>query len=80
MRVKVQLFAFLREALGDAVELEVPEPVTAGKLKQAFLVRYPQYQPAAASLRVAVDHEFAGEDTPLGPNSETALLPPVTGG
>jgi molybdopterin converting factor small subunit len=31
-------------------------------------------------MRVALDHEYAAWDSPLGTGSEIAIIPPVSGG
>ncbi|MEY5016608.1 MAG: hypothetical protein RIS92_2966 [Verrucomicrobiota bacterium] len=33
-----------------------------------------------SSMRVALDHEYAAWDSPLGTGSEIAIIPPVSGG
>ena len=34
----------------------------------------------ASSMRVALDHEYAAWDSPLGTAAELAIIPPVSGG
>jgi molybdopterin converting factor subunit 1 len=80
MRITVRLFAYLREALGESVELEVPEPVTAFRLMEQFLAAYPQFREAEQSLNLAVDQQYVTEDVPIGPGQEVAIFPPVSGG
>ena len=80
MKLTIQLFAYLREALGDSVELDVPEPVTSLRLMERFLERYPQFKDAEASLNLAVDQNYVREDVPIGPGQEVAIFPPVSGG
>ena len=80
MRVKVKLFAVLKEHLGDEVELELPEPATVGSLLQRFAEAYPQFRTALPSLNVAVDHTYARQHEPIAAGQELAIFPPVSGG
>ena len=80
MIVKVQLFAFLRESLGDEVEIDIPEPVTAMRLMERFLESYPQFKGSEASLNLAVDQDYVVEDCEILPGQEVAIFPPVSGG
>lgn len=80
MLVKVKLFAVLKEALGDEVELNVPDPVTARSLLEHFISSYPQFASAQHSLNVAVDHEYSRGEVPIAAEQEVAIFPPVSGG
>lgn len=78
---EILLFGVTREIVGSAtLEIEkdaVPENV--GALRRSLLERYPGLR-EITSLKVAVNNEFAKEDTALGPDDEVALIPPVSGG
>jgi len=81
MRVRVMLFARIKEMLGSSwVELELPEGATVGDLRQEFLDREPQLKGLIELCRIAVDSEFAIDHSPLQPHNEIALIPPVSGG
>ncbi len=80
MIVTVQLFASLKESLGDTIEIEVAEPVTVSSLLERFLELNPQFREAAGNLNVAVDLEYSHEDVPILPGQEVAIFPPVSGG
>ena len=80
MRVKVKLFAMLKEHLGEEVELELAEPATVGGLLERFGADYPQFRGALASLSVAVDHTYARRHESIAPGQELAIFPPVSGG
>jgi molybdopterin converting factor subunit 1 len=80
MKLTIQLFAYLRESLGETVELDVPEPVTSLRLIERFLEAYPQFRDAEASLNLAVDQNYVREDVPIRPGQELAIFPPVSGG
>ena len=80
MIVKVKLFAVLKENLGEEIELDVPEPVTAHSLLERFVSDHPQFRNARNSLNVAVDQSYSTEDQPISPGQEVAIFPPVSGG
>ena len=81
MRVRVLLFAALREAVGQKqLELELPADATLAELiarlesEHELLVRY------RGRLLVRLNEERAALETQLGDGDEVALLPPVSGG
>ena len=80
MRVEVQLFASLKENLGERIWLEVPEPVTVGSLLKRFGEEHPRFQSALPHLNVAVNLTYSPLDQPIGPGAEVAIFPPVSGG
>jgi MoaE-MoaD fusion protein len=76
MVVRVRLFAQLRERAGASeLELELPD---GARVRDALAM----VEPLAAGLPLvmAVNREYAGEDAPLAPGDELALIPPVSGG
>jgi len=78
LRIKVKLFAAIRDAAGvNAVEVDAHTVADAARaLSQQF--------PAAAQLiarsRFAVNQSFAPAETMLGEHDEVAVIPPVSGG
>jgi molybdopterin converting factor small subunit len=76
MSVKLLAFAQAADRLGfrerviDCAPEETPRTILARLA--------PALDPAA--LRVAVDCEYAGWDSPIGQAAEIALIPPVNGG
>ncbi len=84
MRVEVLLFASLRDELGAAFALEVPESLpgktTVGALREAFLAASPTAARLGKRTLVAVNETFAGDTDPVCPGDTVAFLPPVAGG
>ncbi|WP_224491410.1 MoaD/ThiS family protein [Robertkochia flava] len=77
----ILLFGVTREIIGG-VTLSLSEetlPENVGELKRILMERYPGLR-NITSLKVAVNNEFAGEDTVIRPQDEIALIPPVSGG
>lgn len=80
MRLSVRLFAGLRDRAGSShLEVEVPEPATAGGLLAAMAAT-PVGPLAPRSCIVAVNREYAAPGQAIGPDDELALIPPVSGG
>lgn len=79
--IHVKLFARARDMAGTATaELELPAGARVGDLRTALTGRYPALQPLAGHLLVAVNNEYAGDETLLDPSAEIACFPPVSGG
>jgi MoaE-MoaD fusion protein len=76
VHVTVRLFAMLRERAGASeLTLELPE---GARVRDALA----QLAGLAEGLPLvmAVNRDYASEDTPLDPGDELALIPPVSGG
>ncbi|QWU17817.1 molybdopterin synthase catalytic subunit [Paenibacillus sophorae] len=82
MQISIRLFAGLAEAIGSQIlDFHVAEPqVTAGKLKELLSASYPEAAGQITVSMVAIDREYAPEDTVISNSSEVALIPPVSGG
>jgi len=78
-------FAWVRERIGRGEEeLSPPESVrdVAGLLDwlEGCGEGYAAAFADRARLRMAVNQDYAGPETPIGPEDEVAIFPPVTGG
>ena len=81
MRVRVLLFTAARQAVGnDAVEVEVPQPATIGRLRATLIAMLPDLAPVLARAMFSVDAEYAGDTTKITPGTEIACIPLVSGG
>ncbi len=82
MHLTVQLFANLAESCGARqIELrDLPQPLTAALVLDAFVHRFPQLDPMRDSIMFAVNAEYVPPDHPVTPCDEVALIPPVSGG
>jgi molybdopterin converting factor subunit 1 len=83
--ITVLYFAWLRERTGVSEEsVTLPQGVqSVGDLIGWLAQRSPGHARAFAnrrSVRCAVNQEFAGAATRVGPGDEVAFFPPVTGG
>ncbi|MGB9618943.1 MoaD/ThiS family protein [Thermogutta sp.] len=80
--LRVFLFGAEATLLGTS-EIFVPAEEgirTVRDLRSWLAGRYTELRPLISQIRVAVNHRFAADDTPLGPNDEIALIGKVSGG
>ncbi len=76
----VRFFARARDLAGvESLTLADP-PATVGSLRRLLAEKLPALAPLLAKSALAVNSEFADEDTPLPADAEVAVLPPVSGG
>jgi len=81
MRVKVRLFAGLKElAGGPEIVVDLKGGATVRELEEQLGREYPRLKPLLASLAFAVDEEYKTRDYVLHDNDEIALIPPISGG
>ena len=81
MRVRVRLFASLREAVGRAeVELDLPAGATAEAAFEALARDHPVLAGRRPRLTAAVNRRYATFDTALTDGDEVVFVPPVSGG
>jgi molybdopterin synthase sulfur carrier subunit len=81
MRVRVRLFASLREAAGEGdVELELRPGASAEDAWGALVARHPSLSGRRKSLTAAVNRRYVAFDAPLTAGDEVVFIPPVSGG
>lgn len=78
MRIYLKAYGIAREILGNSVEMEL-NGTTVQDLRQRLISVYPELA-GLSSLLVAVNQQYANEDTELKPDDEVVLIPPVSGG
>jgi len=79
MRVHIQYFAILREQAKRAAEERETQAATPATLYAELQAAHGLTLPAAL-LRVAVNDEFCGWETPLRAGDRVVFIPPVAGG
>ena len=81
MRVKVRLFARLRELVGNGeLDRDVPAGATVRTVWDLLVRDYPAIGPYTDSLSCAVNIDYARMTTAVSDGDEVAFLPPVSGG
>lgn len=81
MRVRVRLFASLREAAGvPEVRLDLAAGATAEDAWHRLAGDFPGLAPRRASLAVSVNRRYARFDAVLRDGDELVFIPPVSGG
>lgn len=78
MKVKVIAYGIARDIAAGHFEINV-EGHTVGDLRAALVSAYPALKDLA-SLMIAVNAAYAGDEVSLGPSDEVVLIPPVSGG
>ena len=81
--MKVLLFGITRDIVGEA-SLTIPDREaghlnTVGALKRYMRKTYPGLD-GVSTLAIAVNKDYAAEETVIEPMDEIALIPPVSGG
>ena len=82
MRIRVLYFAAVRDLVAREEEsVDVPEGVRSVRDFGAWIASHrPALEGRMASVRIARNETFAGDDEPLAEGDVLALIPPVAGG
>ena len=81
MRVRVRLFASLRELAGRReLSMELREGASTEEAWQTLARDYPALEGKRASLAASVNRRYAPFDTRLAEGDEVVFIPPVSGG
>lgn len=80
-RITIRLFGPQAQlAATHELALELPSAPTCGDLRRRLAEAVPALAPSLASSRLAVNHAFADDDTPVAASDEVALIGMVSGG
>ena len=81
MVITLLYFSILRARAGSAREtLELPGTISVARLRQILAERHPALAEALPSTVVAINHDFAFDESTIADGDEVALFPPVSGG
>ena len=81
MEITVRLFALAKQlASDDTLVVSVPAPGTVGDVRRAIGEECPALKGLMGQMLIAVDSEYAQDETPVNALSEVACIPPVSGG
>ena len=80
-KIKVKLFAILRERVGESeITITIPSGFTVNHLNSEILKKYPQLKSFGNKFVTSVNCKVTTGDTVITSKDEVALLPPVSGG
>jgi molybdopterin converting factor subunit 1 len=90
MMIKILFFAGIAEKVGQSeVKVDLSSQVqlnadqdgyTVNKLRHWLITMYPEIEPDLKKAMVAVNEEFAEENTRITETDSVAFIPPVSGG
>jgi molybdopterin converting factor subunit 1 len=81
INVKILFFGAARDAVGaEEASFTTAAPASVLSVKKAVFARYETLSVFAKSLMVAVNREYATDETRIENLDEIAFLPPVSGG
>lgn len=81
MRIRVRLFAALREAVGRTeLELELPAGATPESAWSRLAGEHPALAGRRSRLAASVNRRYADFAAPLRDGDELVFIPPVSGG
>lgn len=79
--VTVKLFSIYQEAYGvPEVQWELPSQSSVQTVLDRALADHPHLEPWRNQTRLGLNLRFVEADTPLSPDDEVVLIPPVSGG
>jgi molybdopterin converting factor subunit 1 len=81
MKVSLQLFASVREAVGRRdLSMEIEDGSRVSDLKLRLASDYPALRPLLKTVVFAIDDEYVSADERLHEGAAVAVIPPVSGG
>jgi molybdopterin converting factor subunit 1 len=81
MRVRVRLFASLREAAGRGeIDVDLDPAATVEACWRELAARVPALAAKRPRLQAAVNRRYAAFDAGLNDRDEVVFIPPVSGG
>ncbi len=81
MKVKIRVFAGLREAVGrEELDLELPEGATVAIAIDRMVETWVAAADYRDRLLLARNHEYVDAETQLADGDELGVFPPVSGG
>lgn len=81
MKIKVLLFAHLKELLGsEVIELELPDSAKGEDVIAALVEKNAEVAKHSSYLKLSMNGEYIGKDGSLTDQAEVAVFPPVSGG
>lgn len=80
MNLRLICYGITKDILGGfEKQIEVADGMTVAELKKELTGRFPDFE-KLKSLRIAINTEYADDQSILSTNDEVVLIPPVSGG
>jgi molybdopterin converting factor subunit 1 len=79
-KIRVICFAGIGEIVGKQVEIPVTGSMSISELRQQLMERFPESRELIRTCMIAVNHEYADDNTQVRTEDEIALIPFVSGG
>lgn len=80
-QIEIRLYASLKDRAGSGrIHVELPQPATVATLRAAIITSYPMLASGLRGAIIAVNRNFAADETTIQPSDEVAIFPPVSGG
>jgi len=80
MQVKILLFGIIADIIGESsLYFELEKPYTVYSFKEQFILSYPLLK-NYSSFAIAVNEEYALNETEIQEKQVIAIIPPVSGG
>lgn len=80
MKVKIKVFASLRDYFGSEFEVDVNEGMKVADVIDIVMIRNSLALPILRKCRVAVNENFVQADYKIQENEELFIIPPSSGG
>ena len=81
VNITVRLFALAKQlANSDTLVVSVATPATVRDVRRAISETCPPLAGLMGQMLIAVDSEYAPDDTQVSTQSDVACIPPVSGG
>jgi molybdopterin converting factor subunit 1 len=80
MQIRILVFGVVKEiAAASSFEVAVDDHTNVKQLRMVLEKKFPKLA-TISSYRLAVNNEFAVDETTIHENDEIAIIPPVSGG
>ena len=81
MNIRIHFFALAKQLVGRGeIEIDLPSNSSVADLRTLLARQFPPLADLLPHVRIAVNAEYAPDETLLTEHCEAAIIPPVSGG